>query len=85
MMEWTCSSQDKQGWVGVYGGGEWGACLSKIQLHAKSKDYLEHAIARNQAKCACCQAAQDNEKSVTREAKQNPKAFKCVYGCMLRP
>ena len=47
--------------------------------------YLEHAIARNQAKCTCRQAAQNNKKSVTREAKQNPKAFKCVYRCMLRP
>ena len=39
------------------------------------KDYLEYAKARNQAKGACRQATRDYEKSVARQAKQNPKAL----------
>ena len=41
----------------------------------QGKDYLEYAKARNQAKAACCQAVQDSEKSVSGDARQNPKAF----------
>lgn len=44
----------------------------------EGKDYFKYAEARNQAKGACHQATQDYEKSVAREAKQNPKAF-CAY------
>ena len=40
MMEWKCSSQDKQGWVGVYGVGSGGHAYQRYNYMQRAKIIL---------------------------------------------